>query len=194
MLTKPLILASTSTARKMLLERLQIPFSIENPNIDETPHDNESVEELVKRLALAKARAVASKHLNALIIGADQVAICEGVILGKPLTEETAFLYLSHVSGKKVTFLEGLCLLDSSTNHASLSVEPFDVYFRTLSPNTIKMYIQKEKPFGCAGSFKSEGLGITLVKKFAGEDPTSLIGLPLIRLTEMLLSAGMTLP
>lgn len=194
MFSKPLILASTSPARKMLLERLQIPFGLEDPNIDETPYPNEPVEKLVKRLALTKARVVARKHLNALIIGADQVATCRGVIFGKPLTDETANEYLSRMSGQKVTFLAGLCLLDSTKNIFTLSVEPFDVYFRALSPTTIKRYIQKENPLGCAGSFRSEGLGITLVRKFAGEDPSSLMGLPLIRLTDMLLSAGAILP
>lgn len=190
MTEKILVLASTSPARKMLLERLQLPFCLANPDIDETAFPNETAEALVKRLALAKADAVKHQYPYALVIGADQVGICEGVIFGKPLNNERALEYLRQASGKKVTFLCGLCLLDTTTAKTWLAVELYEVFFRTLSDKAITTYLHKEQPFGCAGGFKSEGLGVTLVEKFSGSDPTSLIGLPLIHLTTMLMAAG----
>jgi septum formation protein len=181
-----LILASTSRPRKILLERLQIPFECVAPNVDETPLHDENPEILVKRLAKEKAEIVAHKFPRALIIGADQVGVLNGIILCKPMTDEKAIEQLQMVSGKTVTFFTGLCVLNSETKAMQIEIEIFNVSFRTLSLSMIKNYLQKEKALNCAGSLKIEGLGITLVEKLSGEDYTALIGLPLIKLTKTL--------
>nr|VFJ74247.1 MAG: MAF protein [Candidatus Kentron sp. FW] len=181
-----IILASTSRYRRDLLSRLGFPFETASPNTDEQPLAGESPRQLVSRLAEAKARAVASDYPDALIIGSDQVAVLDGDILGKPGNPETNIHQLSRAAGRQVTFLTGLCLLDSGTGQAEVDVVPFSVVFRKLTPAQIQNYVRREKPFDCAGGFKSEHLGITLFQRMEGEDPTALVGLPLIRLVSML--------
>lgn len=183
---KKLVLASTSPFRQELLKKLNLPFITAKPDIDETPLINEAPISLVERLAIEKAKAVALEHSNALIIGSDQVAVCDGEILGKPHTIENAIAQLTKFSNKCITFYTGLCVYDSKTQIAKSLVEPFHVHFKTLSEQTIKNYVHAEMPLNCAGSFKSEGLGICLFERLEGNDPNSLIGLPLIRLTELL--------
>jgi septum formation protein len=193
MLQKKLILGSASKPRQMLLQRLQIPFEIASPDIDETPLPTESPMDLVTRLAVEKAQAVAKSFPDALIIGADQVGVLDDVILGKPLTHENAVAQLLKASGKRMRFYIGLCLLDAEKQSQQIAMEEFDVIFRPLTQEMIENYLQKEQPYQCAGSCKAEGLGITLIEEFQGKDFTALIGLPLIRLTRMLESAGITL-
>lgn len=191
-----ILLASTSIYRKALLEKLTSQFIVCKPDVDETPLPNESPIELVQRLAMAKAKAgalqcgVTGKVLS---IGSDQIALFNGEILGKPHTADNAFAQLSKFSGHHVQFLTGLAVYDSISNEAEVIVEPFSVYFRTLTANEIWRYIEREQPLNCAGSFKSEGLGITLFEKFEGHDPNSLIGLPLIRLHALLKNRGVDL-
>lgn len=186
-----LILASSSPFRRALLEKLGLTFFSESPDIDESRHADESAEQLVARLALEKARTVAGNHPNALVIGSDQVACIDGTVLGKPHTEPRAIEQLRAASGRQVRFSTGLCLYNSADNSYQLDVVPFDVHFRTLSDKQIRAYIQREQPLNCAGSFKSEGLGIALFEKLEGDDPNTLIGLPLIRLIAMLEKAGL---
>ncbi|WP_303905835.1 Maf family protein [Thiohalomonas denitrificans] len=189
-----LILASTSPFRRELLNKLGLPFDTDSPEVDETRRDGESPEALVARLAEAKARAVASRHPDALIIGSDQVAVNDGRILGKPGSRERAIEQLRACSGKTVIFQTGLCLYDARNDRALVEVVPFSVVFRKLSDSQIKRYIDREQPLNCAGSFKSEGLGITLFERLEGDDPNTLIGLPLIRLVRMLERVGIRLP
>lgn len=191
---KSLILGSTSPFRKELLSRLQLDFKTDAPDIDETPLKDETPEDYVLRLSLEKAKAVAENHPHALIIGSDQCSILEGAIRGKPGNHENAVKQLTESSGKRVSFLTGLCLYDSSDNSYQLDLVPFHVNFRVLNSIEIESYLKAEEPYNCAGSFKSEGLGVTLFKKIQGDDPTSLIGLPLIRLSEMLREKSIKLP
>lgn len=191
----PLVLASSSPFRRELLARLGLPFLSDSPDIDESRKDGETAEALVLRLALEKARAVAARHPGALVIGSDQVAVlADGSILGKPGNEERAMEQLQQASGSTVTFLTGLCLYNAASGQHQLCCEPFRVHFRELGRDAIRAYIKKEQPLNCAGSFKSEGLGITLFRKLEGDDPNALIGLPLIRLTDMLAGEGIALP
>jgi septum formation protein len=191
----PLVLASSSPFRRELLEKLGLTFLCDSPDIDESPLAGETPEALVQRLALEKARAVAARHPGALIIGSDQVAVLEdGSIVGKPGSEEAAVAQLQRASGSSVTFLTGLCLLNATSGDHQLCCEPFRVHFRELPRDTIASYVKKEQPLNCAGSFKSEGLGITLFRRLEGDDPNALIGLPLIRLTDMLAMEGIALP
>ena len=185
-----LVLASTSPFRKTLLEKLGLAFITASPEADESPQVNESATDLVQRLASAKARALADKYPQHLIIGSDQVCVIAGKITGKPHTEEAARRQLSQASGHNVIFYTGLALFDSANNHLQVTCEPFNVDFRTLSDEEIVNYIAKEQPLNCAGSFKSEGLGITLFDRLSGRDPNTLVGLPLIALCEMLRNAG----
>lgn len=185
-----LLLASTSTYRKMLLEKLHLPFVCAAPQVDETPLVGESAEALVLRLATAKAQALAAAYPEHLIIGSDQVCVIEGKITGKPHTEENACAQLRQASGQKVTFYTGLALYNSRSRHLQVLCEPFHVHFRTLSEAEISAYVRLEQPLNCAGSFKSEGLGIALFDKLEGRDPNALIGLPLIALLEMLRAEG----
>jgi len=189
-----IVLGSTSPFRKELLERLQLPFTTASPNIDETPLTNETPEDYVKRLSLEKAKVVAKKHPNALVIGSDQCSVLNGVIRGKPGNHENAIKQLTESSGKRVSFLTGVCLYDTTDNSYQLDMIPYHVDFRVLSSKEIESYLTQEKPYSCAGSFKSEGLGITLFKQLSGDDPTSLVGLPLIRLSEMLREKELLLP
>lgn len=187
---RKLVLGSTSPFRKELLEKLHIPFDCDKPNVDETPLENESAIELVERLSIAKAKAVAKNHPDALIIGSDQVAMSDGLVLGKPHTVENAIKQLMSFSGKCVSFYTGLCLFDAENEQYSSLVEPFHVHFKTLSKAQISRYVELEQPLNCAGSFKSEGLGISLFDRLDGNDPNSLIGLPLIQLTYLLSEYG----
>jgi 7-methyl-GTP pyrophosphatase len=194
-----LVLASSSLYRKELLERLQLPFQSTSPDIDETRQPGESPEDLVKRLSEEKARALAPSFPNHLIIGSDQVAVLDNAppkykaaltpnleILTKPGCYKAAFEQLKSQSGKQITFLTGLALLNSKTNHAEVDIVTTEVVFRQLSNEEITHYLHQDTPYDCAGSFKSEGLGITLFDSIHSSDPTALIGLPLIRLGQML--------
>ena len=186
-----LILASTSPFRRALLEKLQLPFTTAAPEVDETPRPDETPMQLVERLAIAKARAVAGQHEDALVVGSDQVAVIDDSILGKPGTKERAVAQLRQASGRSVRFLTGLCLYNSSSGQYQSEVVPFEVVFRELSDSQIENYLAREEPWNCAGSFKSEGLGIALFERLVGDDPNTLIGLPLIRLVRMLEKEGM---
>lgn len=181
----PLILGSSSPARRELLSRLKIPFTVDSPDVDETQQANETAEQLVRRLGESKAKRVAERHRDSIIIGCDQVGILEGVILGKPLNFENAIEQLKFKSGKMVRFYTSLCLYDARHHTQQLAVDTYDVYIRQLTEEMIIDYLKKEKPFHCAGSLQVEGLGITLIDKLIGDDYTSLIGLPLIRLAKM---------
>lgn len=188
---KKLVLASTSPYRRELLGRLGLPFETTSPNVDETVLPGETPEQLVKRLAESKARAVESDYSDALIIGSDQVAVLDNTILGKPGNHEKALVQLNNASGRKVDFVTGLCLLNTKTDNCQVAAETFSVVFRKLSAKQINNYLQHEKPYDCAGSFKSEGLGISLFERMEGDDPNSLIGLPMIRLINMLYTEGL---
>jgi septum formation protein len=191
---KQIILGSTSPFRHMLMKKLEINFSTAAPDIDETRLTNESAEEMVRRLSVEKAKEVAKIHPEALIIGSDQCAVLNNDIMGKPGSHENAVMQLQASSGNVVTYLTGLCLYDPVSGNYELDCIPFHVEFRQLSTHEINRYLYRDQPYRCAGSFKSEGLGITLFKKMQGEDPSSLIGLPLIRLCEMLRKKGVSLP
>ena len=191
---QPLILGSTSPFRKALLDKLGIPFITDAPNTDELRHPGETPDMLVRRLAEDKARDVASRFPDALVIGSDQVACVGENILGKPGNRENAIIQLTAASGKAVSFYTGLCLYNAANGQIEVAVEPFMVHLRTLSPAQIERYVDHERPFNCAGSFKSEGFGITLFSALEGRDPNALIGLPLIRLVEMLDRQGISLP
>jgi len=186
----PIVLASGSSYRRQLLDKLGINYHWHAPDIDESPLPNESPVELVTRLAEQKAHALASDYPAHLIIGSDQVAVLNGKILGKPGSIERARNQLTAASGNTVTFLTGLCLLNSATGHCQTGCENYRVSFRELSADRIENYLQKDQPFDCAGSFKAEGLGICLFRKLEGDDPNTLIGLPLIALITMLNNEG----
>ncbi|BBP82114.1 Maf-like protein [Pseudomonas tohonis] len=190
----PLVLASSSPYRRELLERLRLPFAWSAPAIDETRHPHETAEQLVRRLAEEKARALADLHPQHLIIGSDQVAVLGEQILGKPLEFERARSQLLAASGTSVTFLTGLALLNTRSGRCQVDCVPFTVNFRPLNEATIERYLHAEEPYDCAGSFKAEGLGVSLFRSTQGEDATSLVGLPLIRLVDMLLEEGLALP
>ncbi|WMY72838.1 nucleoside triphosphate pyrophosphatase [Buttiauxella selenatireducens] len=181
-----IVLASTSAYRRALLEKLGIPFTTAAPQVDETPTPGENARHLVMRLAQAKAQALSTEYPNHLIIGSDQVCVLEGKIVGKPHTEEKAVEQLLIARNTIVTFYTGLALYNSASRNLQVICEPFDVHFRHLSEQEIRNYVRKEQPLQCAGSFKSEGLGITLFERLNGRDPNTLVGLPLIALCEML--------
>ena len=185
-----LVLGSTSPFRKALLEKLGLAFITDKPEVDETPVAGETPQQLVARLSELKAAAVAERHENALVIGSDQVAVIGDRILGKPGDHNSAVKQLQNASGKTVTFYTGLCLLNSKTGNKQTEVVPFNVVFRELTDAQIEHYLSKEKPYNCAGSFKSEALGIALFERLEGDDPNTLIGLPLIRLTRLLENEG----
>ncbi|HHX05814.1 MAG: septum formation inhibitor Maf [Thiopseudomonas sp.] len=190
----PIVLASSSSYRRELLTRLQLPFTCHSPDIDETPQANESAQALVQRLALSKARALAQHYPQHIIIGSDQVAVLDGKIIGKPLHAEGATQQLSAASGRSLVFLTGLAVIDTRTQIEQVDLVPFTVHFRTLNAAQIQRYIAAEQPFDCAGSFKSEGLGVSLFQATEGSDATSLVGLPLIRLCDMLNACGIAVP
>jgi MAF protein len=187
MTTLPLILASSSPARKNLLEKLQIPFQIIPPHIDETPLENEKPEALALRLATEKAKAIAAQYPNHYIIGSDQVIMCGDVRLDKPGTVENAIKQLTLVSGKFIVSYTGLCLWNTQTHTVHSGIEYCEVHFRPLSAKTIEDYIRRDNPLHCAGSIKAEGLGMTLFTALKGRDPTALVGLPMILLTDFML-------
>ena len=186
MTDRPLILASSSVYRRSLLERLRMPFTTSAPDIDESPRAGEPPRDTAMRLALAKAQAVAAGHAHALIIGSDQVADLDGRPLGKPGNHENAVLQLRAMRGKSVIFHTALCVLDAATGRHHVENVPSNVQFRDLSDPQIERYLQLEKPYDCAGSAKIESLGITLVHKIESDDPTALIGLPLMMLVSLL--------
>lgn len=188
----PLILASTSKYRRELLERLRIPFDVVSPKVDETPLTGESTLDLALRLAHAKAAAVAKEHPNAWVIGSDQVADLCGAAIGKPGNFERALAQLQLMRGQSVIFQTALCLMKGDTQ-TTLCV-PTEVTFRKLSDSVLEAYLIAEEPYDCAGSAKSEGLGISLLEAIKSDDPTALIGLPLIALTGLLRNAGFAIP
>jgi septum formation protein len=189
-----LILASTSRHRRMLMERLGLPFTPVAPDVDENRSPREPVEQLVKRLSRAKAEAVAAAHPGALIIGSDQAAEREGEILGKPGDHATAVTQLKAASGKYMKFHTGLCVIDTRDGRVQEYTDVTRVAFRKLTDVEIERYLQAEKPYDSAGSFKSEGLGITLFEGIESDDPSALVGLPLIMLCKFLRDVGLQLP
>ncbi len=188
-----LILASTSVYRRELLNRLRLPFETARPETDESPLPDEAPLALARRLAQAKAAAVAARHPHAWVIGSDQVAECEGRALGKPGGRDPAIAQLSAMSGREVHFHTGLCLLRDG-QPPRLAMDLTTVRFRPLTTGEIERYVDAEQPFDCAGSFKSEGLGITLFDAIDNRDPTALIGLPMIATARLLREAGFALP
>lgn len=186
-----LILASSSPYRRELLTRLQIPFSCVSPEVDETPFSNELPQQTALRLAQEKARKIGATHTDALIIGCDQVATLDNQQLGKPLTHHNATRQLRLMRGREVTFHSALCLYNAATQHMQAEVVPYVVKFRNLTDAQIESYLTKEQPYHCAGSAKSEGLGIAIIEKMTGDDPNALIGLPLIALVNMLQNEGL---
>lgn len=189
-----IILASTSAYRRMLLERLHLPFETARPEVDETPLPGELPPATANRLAIAKAQAVASGWTDALIIGSDQVAHMGVEVFGKPGTVERAIAQLRSMSGRTVVFHTALAVVCTRSGRIQTASVPTEVRFRTLSDAEIVRYVEKERPLDCAGSAKSEGLGITLLDALSGDDPTALIGLPLIALSRMLRAEGVELP
>lgn len=189
-MSQKIILASSSPYRRELLAKLGLTFQWQSPDIDERPSPGESPEALVARLAQEKARAIARTHDDALIIASDQVAVLNGQILGKPGNHANAVKQLNAASGQPVKFLTSLALLNSHSGGIQIEVVPFTVHFRPLTASEIENYLQKEQPYNCAGSFKSEALGIALFDRLEGDDPNTLIGLPLIRLIRMLKNEG----
>nr|WP_294840901.1 Maf family nucleotide pyrophosphatase [uncultured Methylotenera sp.] len=181
-----LILASSSIYRRELLTRLQIPFSCISPDVDETPFENELPQETALRLAKEKAIKIGATHTDALVIGCDQVATLDNIQLGKPLNHDNATKQLRMMRGREVIFHSALCLYNAQTQHMQATVVPYVVQFRNLTDEQIESYLLKEQPYHCAGSAKSEGLGIAIIEKMTGEDPNALIGLPLIALINML--------
>ncbi len=181
-----LILASSSPYRRALLARLKIPFEAISPDVNETPLPDETPEKLVARLARAKTHKVAANHRDALVIGSDQAAVYNGKIVGKPHGHDQAVAQLQDASGRTVVLYTGLVLLNAATGKEQCEVVPYRVTFRKLTDELIESYLRKEQPYSCAGSVKSEGLGIVLLEKFEGDDPNTLVGLPLIRLVRML--------
>jgi septum formation protein len=185
-----LVLASTSIYRCELLKRLQLPFETAAPDVDETPLPHESARDTSTRLAQEKARAVAATYPDALIIGSDQVALLEGRQIGKPMTHDNAVKQLRTMRGKTTTFYTALTLFNSKTGNMQTEVAENHVTLRDLTDDEIEAYLIKEQPYHCAGSAKSEGLGIALMSSMAGDDPNALIGLPLILLCDMLRREG----
>ncbi|MDU1572845.1 MAG: nucleoside triphosphate pyrophosphatase [Pantoea sp.] len=185
-----LLLASTSPFRQALLGKLGLPFITAAPDVDETPRAGEAADALVTRLAVAKAQALAADYPDSWIIGSDQVCVLDGAITGKPHTPERAFTQLRQASGNAITFYTGLALYQPRSRTLMQCCEPFVVHFRSLSDTEIRAYIEKEQPLQCAGSFKSEGLGICLFERLEGRDPNTLVGLPLIALSGMLRAVG----
>jgi len=192
MTTPRLVLASTSPFRRELLGRLRLPFSVADPQVDETALPGESPEATALRLSEAKARAVADAYPDALIIGSDQVACLDGRIFGKPGDHASAVAQLQTMRGRRVNFFTGLCLFNAATGKAQLRGVPTWVTFRALSDAQIENYLRLEQPYNCAGSAKSEGLGIAVIARMEGEDPNALIGLPLIALCDLLHAEGVS--
>lgn len=191
---RPVVLGSTSRYRRELLSRLNLPFEIASPDVDETPTPGEAPRDLALRLALAKAHAVAKQHPEAVVIGSDQVADLAGQPLGKPGTHERAVQQLRQMRGQTVIFQTAVATVCQASGFEQVDIAPVEVRFRDLSDNEIERYLRAEQPYDCAGSAKSEGLGIALLDAIHSDDPTALIGLPLIRTCRMLRAAGVVLP
>ncbi|THF60873.1 Maf family protein [Pseudothauera rhizosphaerae] len=189
-----IVLASTSAYRRMLLERFGITFETDRPEVDEAPLPGETPPQTAERLAVEKARAVAARHPDALVIGSDQVAHLGSEVFGKPGTVERAVAQLQRMSGRTVVFHTALAVINTATGRVHCEGVPTTVRFRELSDAEIVRYVDKERPLDCAGSAKSEGLGITLLDALSGDDPTALVGLPLIALSRMLRAEGVELP
>ncbi len=189
---KAIVLASSSVYRRAILDKTGLTYQSISPDINENRQIGEHARDLVARLSLEKAKKIAQQRPNSLIIGSDQVAVLAQDVLCKPLTEAKAIQQLTLCAGNKVTFLTGLCLYDSNEQSYQLEVVPFSVHFRPLTAHEIRRYIALEKPLDCAGSFKVEGLGISLFEKLSGDDFNSLIGLPLICLLGMLREKGIS--
>jgi septum formation protein len=189
-ITRPLILGSTSTYRRELLSRLRIPFECVPPEVDETPLANETPRDLALRLALAKANAVAALRPEAVVIGSDQVADLNGEPLGKPGNFERATKQLNAMRGQTVIFQTALAVVCQSTGFEQVDISAVRVVFRDLTDEEITAYLLAEEPYDCAGSAKSEGLGIVLLERIDSDDPTALVGLPLIRTAKMIAAAG----
>lgn len=190
MTSTKLVLASSSPYRRQLLQKLGMDFICASPDIDETPDKHETPQQLVLRLAKQKATALATTFPQHLIIGSDQIATLNNQIIGKPHTHEAAVEQLTTFSGKKVEFLTSLCLHNSKTHQSQLTMDKYTIKFRHLTGAQIENYLRREQPYDCAGSFKSEGLGICLFEGMEGEDPNTLVGLPLIQLVNMLINEG----
>jgi len=190
----PLILASSSRYRRELLARLQLPFHSITPDVDETPQPGETPQALALKLAHAKAHAVAKQHPHALVIGSDQVADLAGEPLGKPGSHARAVAQLQRMRGQTVTFHTAVAVVCHASNFSQTDLAPVTVYFRALTDSEIERYLHIEQPYDCAGSAKSEGLGITLLEAIHSDDPTALIGLPLIRTCQLLRAAGLAIP
>ncbi|WP_370679640.1 Maf family nucleotide pyrophosphatase [Comamonas sp. GB3 AK4-5] len=191
---RPLILGSTSRYRRELLERLRHPFTTASPEVDETPRPGETPHDLALRLALAKAQAVAALHPEAIVIGSDQVADLHGEPLGKPGTHERAVAQLQRMRGQTMRFHTAVAVVCQATGFAQCEMAEVGVRFRALTDAEIERYLRAEQPYDCAGSAKSEGLGIALLDAIDSDDPTALIGLPLIRTCRMVRAAGLVLP
>lgn len=185
-----LVLASSSKARRQVLKKLEIPFETVSPCIDESALHNESPQSLVERLARAKAQKIASKYPRHLIIGSDQIAVVNQRIVGKPSSREDAIQQLLAASGQSITLYTSLALLNSETGHCQSDILPYTVRFRHLSETMIEDYVDRDQPYDCGGSLRSEGLGVSLLQEFSGSDPNILLGLPLIRLVDMLANEG----
>ena len=188
--SRTLVLGSTSRYRRELLSRLNIPFEVASPEVDETPEPGEAPAELAKRLALAKARAVAARFPDAVVIGSDQVADLAGEPLGKPGNHAKATAQLRRMSGQAVVFQTAVAVVCQASGFEQLDLAPVLVRFRALSDAEIENYLRREQPYDCAGSAKSEGLGIALLEAIDNDDPTALVGLPLIRTCRMIRAAG----
>lgn len=189
--TPPLILGSTSRYRRELLQRLRLPFGVERPEVDETPRPGEAPADLALRLSIEKARAVAARRPEAIVIGADQVADLDGQAIGKPGTHERAVEQLTRMSGRTVVFQTALAVVRRATGFERALLAPVRVRFRQLNADEIERYLRLEEPYDCAGSAKSETLGIALLEAIESDDPTALVGLPLIRTAELLRQAGL---
>jgi septum formation protein len=189
-LHRPIVLGSSSPYRRELLSRLRLPFEVAVPDVDESPHARETPRDLALRLALAKARAVATQHPTAAVIGSDQVADLQGEPLGKPGDHERAVAQLRRMSGRVVVFQTAVAVVCTQTGFEQVDLAPVKVTFRNLDNEEIESYLRAEKPYDCAGSARSEGLGIALLQAIESDDPTALVGLPLIRTCRMLRAAG----
>ena len=190
---RQLVLGSTSAYRRELLQRLRVPFTVAAPHVDETPRPGETPLALARRLALAKARAVAQQHPDSVVIGSDQVADLDGEPLGKPGTHERAVAQLQRMRGKTVIFQTAVAVVCNANGFCQEDIAAVRVVFRTLTDTEIEHYLRAETPYDCAGSAKSEGLGIALLESIDNDDPTALVGLPLIRTSRMLRAAGIPL-
>ncbi len=189
-MSKKLILASSSPYRKQLMQRLRLDFECTSPDIDESPLPGERAQDYVTRLAAAKARGIAESHPGAVVVGSDQCALRDGEILGKPGSHERALEQLLAAQGKRVVFYTGLCVLEAATGFEEVVVVPFEVVFRRLAEAQLERYLRTEQPYQCAGSFQAEGYGACLFEALRGDDPSALIGLPLLSLVPMLERAG----